>query len=112
MKTKTGTRRITSILVGLTFSVVAVTGVLMFLHVKSGTIVNLHQWLGIAFAAAAVIHLCVNWRAFSGYLGHRSFWVCLVAVALVCAVVLSLPGGRGQGRGRGLGQGYGQGLNR
>lgn len=102
MKTTVETRRLTSIVTGLTFLLVSVTGILMFFHVKSGTIVNLHEWLGIGFLVAAGWHLAINWRAFATYLNNRVFWVGALGVALACALIISLPseGGRGRHGGR------------
>ena len=102
------------IITGLTFAVAAVTGLIMFFNYKNGSITQLHQWIGLAFLAAAVWHVCINWRAFSSYLKSPAFWVGLAAVAIICALILALPGGRGQGQGRGRAfqTGYGRGINR
>lgn len=87
----------TSLVTGLTFLVISVTGVLLFFHIKSGVIIHLHEWIGMVFLAAAVVHLVINWRSFIAYLSNRSFWVSFLAVAAACALVMTLPSGHGKG---------------
>ena len=111
MKTKIGTRRFAGILTGLTFLVVGVTGVLMFFHVKSGTIVGLHEWLGICFLVAAGFHLAINWRSFASYLNSPAFWIGVVVVGMACALALAIPNDHGQ-RKRGNQSGYGANIRR
>ena len=101
MKTDIATKRFTSIVTGLTFLLVAMTGILMFFRVKSSSLVDLHEWLGIFFLIAAVWHLTINWRSFASYLKNRAFWVGALGVALVCALIISLPSEGGRGRHRG-----------
>jgi CDP-diglyceride synthetase len=98
MKTDIETRRIISIVTGLTFLLVSVTGALLFFHVKSGPLVDLHEWIGILFLITAVWHLAINWRSFTSYLNNRAFWVGALGVALVCALIISMPGEHGRGR--------------
>jgi Na+/melibiose symporter-like transporter len=101
MSTNKQTRRLTSVITGLTFALVSVTGILLFFHIKSVTIINLHEWIGIGFLLAAALHLVINWKAFASYLSHRAFWVGLLGVVLACALVLAMPDdGRKKGHGR------------
>jgi Na+/melibiose symporter-like transporter len=88
MKTDIETRRIISIVTGLTFLLVSVTGALLFFHVKSGPLVDLHEWIGILFLITAVWHLAINWRSFTSYLNNRAFWLGALGVALVCALII------------------------
>ncbi len=112
MKVKMETRRITSLLAGLTLLVVALTGILLFLHLKTGSIASLHKWLGLCFLAAAMLHLTINWRAFASYLKHRAFWVGVVVVVLVCALVLTMSNGNGKRERRGYRSAYSEIINR
>lgn len=56
----------TPLVVG-TFLVSGVTGILMFLHLSTGLNKPAHEWIGLAMVAAVLVHLVVNWRAFTTY---------------------------------------------
>lgn len=75
----------------LTFLVVLVTGVLMLLHVHSGPIRFLHEWVSVVFALTGAAHVWLNWRGFMGILRQRVGVVALVSTCVVC-VVLTLLG--------------------
>lgn len=67
------------------FLVVATTGVAMLLHWRLPGIKGLHQWVGLVFALAALLHVVLNWWPLLGCLRRRS-----AAVALGVTLVLSL----------------------
>ncbi|MGE5611115.1 MAG: DUF4405 domain-containing protein [Bacillota bacterium] len=90
------------------FLAVGVTGVMLLLHVRSGPVKELHEWMGLVFAALGAVHLILNWRALLGYFKG---WQASVAAGLaaILVVVLLLGGGdeeqhrqrEGQRRGQG-----------
>ena len=90
MSSKRESRRMTSVVTGLTFLLVAITGLLLFFHIKSRAIIDLHEWVGIGFLVAAAFHLVLNWKAFVSYLRHRAFWVGFVGVLIACALIISM----------------------
>ena len=92
MSSKIENRRMTSVITGLTFFLVAITGLLLFFHIKSRAIIDLHEWAGIGFLVAATFHLVLNWKAFVSYLKHRAFWVGFVGLLIACALIISLQG--------------------
>ncbi len=80
-----------------TFAVVGVTGVLIFFHVGERSFMTLHEWAGIAFVAAAALHVIRHARAFSTLLAKpRARWAMatagLTAIAFVGAAEVA-PGG-------------------
>ncbi len=77
--------------VAVGFAVIAVTGVLLFFHVKNGSIMVLHEWFGWAFIVTGVVHLVLNWRPLLGYLRQRS-GVLSLAVGLVLTILLAAAG--------------------
>lgn len=68
-----------------TFAVVAVTGVLVFFHVGDNYVKGLHEWLGIAFVAAALLHVARHFKSFTALLRQRRTQVMLGLAALVAA---------------------------
>jgi hypothetical protein len=79
----------------LSFLVVAATGLLMLLHVRLPAIKGLHQWLGVAFAVAALLHVVLNWRPLLACLRRRSAVVALgVTLGLCVLVALLAPADR------------------
>jgi hypothetical protein len=78
------------------FLIVAFTGVLLLFHMGGATAKEIHELLSLAFVAAAVLHLVLNWRIFAAYLKKPATIGLGVAVVLVLAMVL---GGKQQGGG-------------
>jgi hypothetical protein len=66
------------------FAAIAVTGVLMFYHVKNGSVVIIHEWLGMLFAAAGLVHVIINFRQLAAYFKTKQ---CVVAVAIALGLV-------------------------
>lgn len=74
--------------VAVLFASVAITGLMMFFHVRNHSINFLHEWSGMAFSAAGIIHLLINWKAFLSCI-KRPFGVAAVVVfALICLVMI------------------------
>lgn len=85
-------RRSLCAVVAGSFAAVAITGVLMLFHVKNGVIVTVHEWIGLLFTIAAVIHLVVHWKAFLTYLKRKDVRLALgLTIALI--VLLGIIGG-------------------
>jgi hypothetical protein len=78
----------------LTFVVVAATGLLMLLHARLPGIKGLHEWMGVAFAVAGLLHLVLNWRPLLVCLRRRSAAVALGVVLVLCVAALLVPDGR------------------
>lgn len=79
------------------FSVLAVTGVLMFFHAKTPLIEGVHEWLSWLLLAAVAGHVAVNWL---GLRRHLASWRGRAALGLGAAVlaVALLPIGSGGGK--------------
>lgn len=67
------------------FLIIAVSGILMFFHVKTGALKILHEWIGLFFVMAAVLHIMLNWKVFLSYLMDRR-----AAVSIIAALSISL----------------------
>lgn len=72
----------------LTFAIVAVTGVLLFFHVRAGALKAVHEWVSVAFVAASAVHVALNWRPLIGCLRCRPTLIATVAVAALTLVLL------------------------
>ncbi|MBN2654337.1 MAG: DUF4405 domain-containing protein [Nitrospirae bacterium] len=79
MNNKIMNRALISPFASITFISVAVTGLLLTFHIKTGGIKILHEWIGYAFVLAGLIHLAINWKPFLAYLGKR---IGIIAIAL------------------------------
>lgn len=84
----------------ITFLGVGVTGVLMLLDVR-GPLGDVHEWLGIAFIAALLLHLMRNWRGMLAMLKTPTGKAVVGVVGAVTAVLILayLPFGPRQGHG-------------
>lgn len=67
------------------FVVVAVSGVMIFFHVGDALVKGLHEWLGLAFAAAAILHVVRNGRPFLKLMARRHVQALCAVVAVVTA---------------------------
>jgi hypothetical protein len=79
------------------FGVLAVTGVLMFFHVKTALVEGVHEWLSWLLLAAVVGHAAVNW---TGLRRHLAGWRARAALGIGAAVLAAavLPIGPSGGK--------------
>ncbi len=73
------------------FAAVAVTGVLLFFHIKNGLIVVVHEWLGMVFVIAGAVHVILNFRQFLAYCKLTRAWIGVV-LALVLIGFFAVAG--------------------
>lgn len=62
------------------FTVLAVTGILLFFHLAERQVKELHEWIGMVFVAVSLLHIARNWPAYRAHLKGRALWI---ATALV-----------------------------
>ena len=73
----------------------AVTGMLMFFHLRGRLTTTVHEWAGWLMLGAVALHLVVNWKALLHAL-RRPRALALVGACAAVAIVAVLPlGGRG-----------------
>ena len=65
--------------------VVVISGVMMFFHVGEQLVKSMHEWLGLVFVAAILLHVLNHWMPFSRYLQNRR---ALSVIAMVCILAL------------------------
>ena len=88
----------------VTFAVAAATGVMMFFGIHGGLLGTVHEWVGLIFVAALILHLARNWRGVLTMVSKPRCKAVLGGLGAVAAVliVLAVPFGSGGGRGHGL----------
>ena len=74
------------------FAVVAVTGVLMFLHMNTALMKLVHEWMGWLLILGGIAHVAVNWKPFVGYFRTPSA-VAIVSVLVLLGAVSFVPAG-------------------
>jgi len=81
------------------FVLVALTGILMLVDVKSATIKELHEMVSILFVVVVGVHLALNWSCFASYL-RKPLTIVLGVVVVVLVVLMFTAGGGGSHGGR------------
>jgi len=87
-------------LAAVSFAVVAVTGLLMLFHVRIPAIQGAHEWMGVVFALAGLLHLILNWRPLLACVKCRSAVAALAFCVLLVLAAWSFPHDEGHRHGR------------
>ncbi len=77
-------------IVAAVFLVSATTGVLLFFHLGERLIKELHEWMGVVFVVAALLHIVRNGRALLAHGRKPALWIAGV-LALAAAAVFIVP---------------------
>ena len=82
-----------------TFTLMAVTGMLMFFHADIGLNKTAHEWLGWVMIAGVAFHAVANWRMFRKYfvVGTASRAILATSAVVLLGSFLSFGGGEGGG---------------
>ena len=81
-------QRYATILAIATFAVSGISGVLIFFHIADSWLKGLHEWIGMAFVLAAILHVLRNFRPFAKLLTKPRAWAVSGVAALVAAVFI------------------------
>lgn len=91
----------------LTFLPVAITGLLLFFEVRSGSVKVLHEWMSLLFLLCCAGHLLLNVKALGAGLRRGPL---LAALAIVGLLTLAMGlAGAGHGGEEGNGHRHGRG---
>jgi hypothetical protein len=77
------------------FAVVGLSGVLIFFHLGESAFKGMHEWLGLAFVAASILHVWRNFPAFTKVLGRRATQVLFAVSLLAAGAFVAASGGDG-----------------
>jgi len=83
-------RKYSTPLTAATAIVVCVTGVMMFFHLYKGEVQAMHEWLGMGFVVAAVLHLLRHRRPL-GLMLKQSRTHILLALTLLISLAFLYP---------------------
>ena len=112
MSTPSATRSCLSPATALCFIIVALTGVLMFFHVRLPAIRFLHELLSLVLVVVGTWHLVLNFRCLLKHLATRAARITLGVGLLVCTLLVVLGFSHGGHEGRGPGpHGRGSGMS-
>jgi hypothetical protein len=100
MQPNPSTRTWLSPLTGVAFLAIAITGILMFFHVRLPGMILLHELGGLLFVVVAVLHLRINWRSLLSCCRQRRGRIALWAGAAITVVLLVLGFGHEPAHGR------------
>ena len=68
-----------------TFAVIAISGILLFLHIKNKPLELIHTYIGLAFVLFAVLHMAANFGGLKRYFrGNKillNLAICVVSIA-------------------------------
>ena len=84
-------RSIVSLLAGLSFVVLAVTGILVFLRPFSVQVVGLHALMGFVFVGIIAFHVANNIAHLLRYMRTRILWMTLAITVGLTAIFLWQP---------------------
>lgn len=73
------------------FMIISVTGVFLLLHVGSGSMKAIHEWLGLAFVVFGLLHAGANWQLMKRYLGGLKGAVIGIMLAATLAYSVLSP---------------------
>ncbi|SMO32316.1 protein of unknown function [Thalassovita litoralis] len=96
MSTSTLRKYATPLTIG-SFILMAVTGTLMFFHLNTTFNKVAHEYLGIVMIAAVVLHLVLNWRAFTTYF-KRPLAMCIMGIFILALGLSFIPSSQKGGR--------------
>lgn len=74
----------TPLVVALFFAI-AVTGLMMFFDLAAHDVNDVHEWIGLAFVAAAALHVIWNWRGLTIRFRQRQAVVVILGIVVVAA---------------------------
>lgn len=75
--------------------VVGVSGVMMFFHLGQDAVEGLHEWLGMAFVVAAVLHAVRHRHGVVAMMGQTRMRLLFAAAAVATFAFVALPSAKG-----------------
>ncbi|WP_375445869.1 DUF4405 domain-containing protein [uncultured Fibrella sp.] len=86
-------KNLVSLMVAAVFTVLSVTGLLIYFGQSNHTIDHTHAWFGMLFFTAAVFHIVNNWSSIKGYSTDRKTGGIKRELVVALAVVVLFAGG-------------------
>jgi hypothetical protein len=93
-----GVRLMATPLTIATFLLCGGTGLMLFFDVRSHTLNEIHEWSGIAMAAAVGLHLVRNWQPTLTLFRRWPIWTALGGATIAAVLMLALAPSSAAGR--------------
>jgi hypothetical protein len=79
-------------MVGYTFVVVGITGVIFKFILKNHPLEEIHGWLGLTMVVAAIIHIFHNWKSLRVYLREPRVLALMIPIVFAIGFFALSPG--------------------
>jgi len=79
------------------FIISAVTGIVIFFHIRIGLVRPAHEWLSWFLVLGGIIHIITNWKPFIRY-SSRPISAGIIAVFIILCVLSFIPIGEKKAR--------------
>ncbi|MDF0534048.1 DUF4405 domain-containing protein [Shewanella sp. A32] len=87
----------TPLVIGVSM-VVGSSGILLFFHLSEGLIKSMHEWLGLLFVVAMLLHVMNHWSPFKRYFNQKlSNTIVAAVVVIACSFIVSAGTGGAKG---------------
>lgn len=72
--------------------IIAVSGVMMFFHLGTGLIQELHEWIGVLFAVGMLFHIHQHWQPFRRYFSQKTGIAIMITMIALSSGMLVATG--------------------
>lgn len=87
--TKLEIKNIATSYTSIIFLVIGITGVMMYFHLNSKLVKELHEVLGLVFVIAALLHVLMNWKSMRSYFKKRIFITAFLIISIISTIFIS-----------------------
>lgn len=81
-------RRVITPVTGVLALVIGISGGMLFFHLGEGLVKSAHEWLGMLFVLAMLIHILSNWNAITQHFRQRIARTATLTIVLVTGLFL------------------------
>ncbi len=80
----------------ITYLATSITGILMLFHIKFTGLYPVHEWVGLAFVIAGILHVVLNWKLLTSYfcksnLKLNATYGTIIGLILIIIVAFTIP---------------------
>lgn len=75
----------------ITFFIVGASGVMLFFHIKPGSIKLIHEYVGLAMVIACILHIVPNFSPFKKYFIGKKLAIIMFALLVGIGAIYSIP---------------------
>ncbi len=80
----------------VTYIATSVTGIIMLFHVRFPGLYAVHEWGGVLFIIAGILHLVINWRMFTSYfkrhkMKRNALYGTIIGLCFITVIAAFIP---------------------